>query len=655
MAKTPPKKKKGQPPSRRSPRSDQQNEPTIQVGNNEELENNEDNNEIFNSPPRVAMARKKSPTKGRGAKSAKAPKSPSSQGETLPPLPQGNAAVVSTPTQDDENIQHASRAGSLEPEESSETINDINEPVVYTQKETNCTTEVSKDHTAPEGQNDVQDSPEETTTTGQAVNNKEDTIGASEGNSDVQKSLVANEASATTEEQGVIAAEPISEEKGDTEGASQGNIDFQKSSEVNASSATTEEKGVMDAVASPEETGDTEVEDLKAHVPPRNADEESSHDNGSDSSEESRDYETKDMQLNIFEEEDLKPLSFLSVRYPVQLPSNEVVMRIIRNVNVLPIIGDNKALMSLGYFASSCLCYTTMEHHQLFEPPVVFNALHITVEEFIGISALMIDSEILGSLEGVGVPKDTMEKFHLLREQFGKCMLVGDSTEVDNSVFDSLGCNVTYNHETLKEFDTSIAIELSKAIAGFRYKLNTRATELSQEKSDLQWHCDAYNEKADNRTNIVLHMLIIKFLLVLFIRYTMVSVEAIKFIQGKYADEVFPDTEKSLFQQNSATDVYFLLIQGCHLALRNLKSHAIKLSREMETLECTLSPYIGCKDVIQYLLHGNRPEPLPFLKFRWKNGETSPQIEDIMYHWLCFPAYDDETYKSGQDQVLGGR
>ena len=234
-------------------------------------------------------------------------------------------------------------------------------------------------------------------------------------------------------------------------------------------------------------------------------------------------------------------------------------------------------------------------------------------------------------------------------------MLVGQSTEVDNSDFDSLGSNVTYNHETLKEFDTSIAIELSKAIAGFRYKLNTIATELSQEKSDLKWHCDDYNEKADNRTNYVLHMLIIKFLLVVFLRYTMVSVEAIEFIQRKYADEVFPDTEKSLFQQNSAINVYYLLIQGCHLSLRNLKSHAIKLSREMEEKESIFSPYIGRKEVTQYLLHGNRPEPQPFLKFRWNNGETSPQIDGLLYHWLCYPAYEDETYKSGRVRVLDGR
>ena len=167
------------------------------------------------------------------------------------------------------------------------------------------------------------------------------------------------------------------------------------------------------------------------------------------------DYLTKDMELNTNYEPDVKKLSFCRERYHRTLPSNELVMKIIKTVDVRPIIADNKTLLSLQYFANSCLSYKFVRTQQLFEPDVMTNEFQIKVEEFVGITALMCDSEMINSLKGVGVPEDTMEKFKSLQNNFGKCMIVGKSSEVDVSNFDTLQDKVTYDLKNSKNSTNS--------------------------------------------------------------------------------------------------------------------------------------------------------------------------------------------------------
>ena len=76
----------------------------------------------------------------------------------------------------------------------------------------------------------------------------------------------------------------------------------------------------------------------------------------------------------------------------------------------------------------------------------------------------------------------------------------------------------------------------------------------------------------------------------------------------------------------------------------------------MRTLDSALSSFIDSDDVICSLLHGTRPTPLPFLKFRWKRDEydVCPQIDDVVHHWIGFATYDDRSYLLGRAQLLEG-
>ena len=640
MVRTPPKKKKAQSPSKRSPRIESQNIPRIEAENN--------NQNIFNSATSIAMAKtkKRSPSKGKRGKS-KAAKPPPINEETTS---QVNAELDSEPIQ-----EHA--AVPVETEELSDMIEGNNESVASKEKETNGTQEVSKDKTAValEESDFVQEPPEETI--GSSTDNKDDTTAAPEEKIHLQESSEVKEASHTSEEQGVKDAAAIPEEKADTEipidnkddttPSSEGKIDLQDTSQVNEASSISEEQGVKDAAALPEEKGsevdDDDSQDDSESVP------DSTVDQDKDSSAVSSNVD--ELQLENPSVDDFKSLSYLSSRYSVALPSNDLVVKILNDVNVLPILGDNRALWNLGNFASSCLCYSLLPYHQIFEPAVMTNAFHFTVEEFVGINALMCDNEILGCLKGVGVPEDIKEKFDLFQEHFGKCVIVGKSSEVDG---DMLECHVTFDNEVLQEFDTSEAIEVANIIAGYRYKLNTIATELSEEKGEVQWKVNAFNTKADNRTNLFFHQLIHKLLLVIFLRYPQVSLAAIQWVKDRLTDPLMVDTETLLFRQNSANKIYSSLLRGCYLSMSNLKYHIDKLSQEMEEYESILCSYIDSDEVTRFLLHGPRPKFLPYLKFRWNHGDSSAQVAGILSHWINFVRLDDQSYKLGQEQVRDG-
>jgi len=188
------------------------------------------------------------------------------------------------------------------------------------------------------------------------------------------------------------------------------------------------------------------------------------------------------------------------------------------------------------------------------------NEFKVKIEEFVCMIALMCDSEMIDSLEGVGVPEDLIEKFESLQKNFGKCMIVGKPHEVDASNFESLQAKVTYDKEKFDELD---AIELTQAIAGNRYKLKTIATELSLEKQALETSVNSFNAKAGDRSNMLLQWGFIKLILVLFLRCPEVALESIEGIKEKLSKSTNQDVETRLFRDNTPKACYNTCVEGC--------------------------------------------------------------------------------------------
>ena len=78
----------------------------------------------------------------------------------------------------------------------------------------------------------------------------------------------------------------------------------------------------------------------------------------------------------------------------------------------------------------------------------------------------------------------------------------------------------------------------------------------------------------------------------------------------------------------------------------------------MRPLESALSSFIDSDEVICYLVHGTRPTPLPFLKFRWNRDDWTdecPQINAVVYRWIGFAMCDDRSYLMAKAQYIEGK
>ena len=81
----------------------------------------------------------------------------------------------------------------------------------------------------------------------------------------------------------------------------------------------------------------------------------------------------------------------------------------------------------------------------------------------------------------------------------------------------------------------------------------------------------------------------------------------------------------------------------------------------MQPLEAEFSSYVDSGDVICYLVHGTRPTPLPFLKFRWNRDrgyesfEWDEIWEVVTKRWIGFAMCDDRSYQRAKLEYLEGK